>query len=104
MKLSALVDKDTAIGLRLSGLKDIYIAEEDASKKWDEIIKRDDIGIIIITEKIAEEIKNRLYTFRMKKTIPIIVEIPDKYGKITHIDYISNLIKKAVGIEIIKDK
>jgi V/A-type H+-transporting ATPase subunit F len=104
MKLSALVDKDTAIGLRLSGLKDIYISEGDSSNKWEEIIKRDDIGIIIITEKIADEIKNKLYNFRIKKTIPIIVEIPDKHGRISHIDYISNLIKKAVGIEIIKDK
>lgn len=105
MKIVGLIDKDTAIGFRLSGIKELYITNGDVTKKWDEIIKRNDIGIILITEKNAEEIKNRLNNFRLINTIPIIVEIPDKKGRsISHIDYISSLIKKAVGVEIIKDK
>jgi len=105
MKIAGLIDKDTAIGFRLSGVKDLYITNGDSSKKWDEIIERDDVGVIFITEKNAEEIKNKLNDFRLKNTLPIIVEIPDKNGRIiTHIDYISSLIKKAVGVEIIKDK
>jgi len=105
MKIAGLIDNDTAIGLRLAGLKDLYISNGNIYEKWDEIIKRDDIGIILITEKNAEIIKNRLDIFRLKNNIPIIVEIPDKNGRIiSHVDYISNLIKKAVGIEIIKDK
>ena len=39
---------------------------------------------------------------KMQKT-PIIVEIPDKKGRIKdHVDYISRLIKKAVGVEVEK--
>ena len=103
MKITGLLDKDTAIGFRLAGVKDLYISDGDSLNKWDEIIKQDDIGIIFITEKIAKEIRNKLNDFRMKNNIPIIVEIPDKNGRIKdHTDYISNLIKKAVGVEIIK--
>jgi V/A-type H+-transporting ATPase subunit F len=105
MKIAGLLDKDTAIGFKLAGIRDIYISNKDNSKKWDEIIDRDDIGIILITEKIANEIKTKLNDFRLRNTIPIILEIPDKNGRlIDHIDYISSLIKKAVGVEIIKDK
>ena len=104
MKIAGLIDNDTAIGFRLAGLKELYITNGDTSKKWDEIIERDDIGIIFITEKNAEEIKNKLNNFRLKNTLPIIVEIPDKNGRIiSHTDYISSLIKKAVGVEINKD-
>lgn len=105
MKIAGLLDKDTAIGFKLAGIRDIYISNNDTQKKWDEIIERDDIGIILITEKIANEIKTKLNDFRLRNTIPIILEIPDKNGRlIDHIDYISSLIKKAVGVEIIKDK
>ena len=103
MKIAGLLDKDTAIGFRLAGIKELYISNGDSLKKWEEITKNNDIGIIFITEKIANDIKNKLKDFRIKNNIPIIVEIPDKDGRIIeHIDYISNLIKKAVGVEIIK--
>ena len=105
MKITALLDEDTASGFRLAGIKDIYISNDNTNKKWDEIISRDDIGIIFITEKNAEVIKNKLNDFRLKNNIPIILEIPDKNGRIKeHIDYTSNLIKKAVGVDIVKDK
>jgi V/A-type H+-transporting ATPase subunit F len=104
MKIAGLFDKDTATAFRLAGIKDIYICNGDSLKKWNEIIEKDNIGLILITERIAEDIKIKLNDFRLRNTIPIIIEIPDKNGRITdHIDYISNLIKKAVGVDIIKD-
>ena len=105
MKITGLFDKDTAIGFQLAGVKDLYITNGDFLKKWNKITNRDDVGLIFITEKNADEIRNQLNEFRLRNTIPIVVEIPDKNGRIiAHIDYISSLIKKAVGVEIIKDK
>ena len=52
MKLAALCDKDTAVGLRLAGIKDTYILEGNASHVWNEVSSKDDIGILFITEKI----------------------------------------------------
>lgn len=105
MKIAGLFDKDTAIGFRLAGVKELYITNGDLLKKWNEITTREDIGLIFITEKNAEDIRIRLNDFRLRNTIPIVVEIPDKRGRIiNHIDYISSLIKKAVGVEIIIDK
>ena len=55
-------------------------------------------------EKIAKELGKYLIDFRIRNTIPIIVEIPDKKGhQKDHIDYVSTLIKKAVGIEVNKE-
>ena len=104
MKIVGLFDKDTATAFRLAGIKEIYISNDDAMKKFNEIIERNDIGLILINEKIAENIKTKLNEFRLRNTIPIVIEIPDKNGRIPdHIDYISGLIKKAVGVELIKD-
>jgi len=105
MKLAALCDKDTSVGLRLAGIKDTYVSEGKSSDVWDEVSSKDDIGILFITEKIAEELGRELKDFRLKNNIPIIIEIPDKSGrKKEHVDYVSQLIKKAVGVEVVKDK
>ena len=105
MKIVGICDNDTAIGLRLTGVEDLYIPNGDAVKIWNEISDRTDIGVVFITEKIAEKIGKRLIDYRIRNILPIIVGIPDKKGRrIDHMDYVSHLIKKAVGVEISKDK
>ena len=105
MKLAALCDEDTAVGLRLAGIKETYVPKEDSAKIWKELSERDDIGIIFITEQIVEDLHRELKDFRLQNNIPIILEIPDKKGRLQdHADFVSHLIKKAVGVEISKEK
>jgi V/A-type H+/Na+-transporting ATPase subunit F len=103
MKLAALCDKDTAVGLRLAGIQEIYVSEGNEVKLWNQISERDDIGIVFINEKIAEDLDKDLKEYRLRNNVPIIIEIPDKKGRRKdHVDFVSHLIKKAVGVEINK--
>jgi V/A-type H+-transporting ATPase subunit F len=103
MKIAAFCDNDTAVGLRLAGIKDLFISNDNNFELWKQIKEREDIGILFITEQISEDLKKYLKDFRLRNNIPIIVEIPDKKGKIKdHENFISHLIKKAVGIEVKK--
>ena len=103
MKLAALCDKDTAVGLRLAGVQEIYVSEGNEVKLWNQISERDDIGIVFINEKIAEDLGKYLKEYRLRNNVPIIIEIPDKKGRRKdHVDFVSHLIKKAVGVEINK--
>ncbi|MCK5029941.1 MAG: hypothetical protein KAR64_00590 [Thermoplasmatales archaeon] len=103
MKLAALCDKDTAVGLRLAGIQEIYVSEGNEVKLWNQISERDDIGIVFINEKIAEDLGKYLKEYRLRNNVPIIIEIPDKKGRRKdHVDFVSHLIKKAVGVEINK--
>ena len=103
MKIAAFCDNDTAVGMRLAGIKDLFISNDNNYELWNQIKERDDIGILFITEEISEEIEKYLKDFRLRNNVPIIVEIPDKKGKIKeHENFISHLIKKAVGIEVKK--
>jgi V/A-type H+-transporting ATPase subunit F len=103
MKLAAFCDNDTAVGMRLAGVSELFIPNGKPLEVWNQIIERDDIGILFVTERIAEDIEKYLKDFRIRNNIPIIVEIPDKKGrKKDHVDFVSHLIKKAVGIEVKK--
>ena len=105
MKLAALSDKDTAVGLRLAGIQELYVLNGNVKEIWNQISERDDIGILFITEKISEDLGKYLKEFRIRNNIPIIVEIPDKKGRMKdHVDFVSHVIKKAVGVEISKER
>jgi V/A-type H+/Na+-transporting ATPase subunit F len=104
MKIVALCDVDTAIGLRFAGITDVRVPNEQKStiQLWNQIEDdHTDIGLIILTEQLSEQIGKQLNEFRLRNLLPVIVEIPDKKGrKKEHIDYVSQLIKKAVGMDI----
>ncbi len=105
MKLAGFCDKDTATGLRLAGVKELFIPEGNELPLWNELKERDDIGILFITEKVVKILDKHLKDYRIIHNVPIILEIPDKKGRSKdHIDFVSHLIKKAVGIEVNKEK
>ncbi|MCD6571822.1 MAG: V-type ATP synthase subunit F [Thermoplasmata archaeon] len=106
MKVAAICDKDTAIGLRLAGIKDVYTPGNDL-ETFNLINKliEEKFGVVFINEAISNKLGKRLYDIRLQVEVPIIVEIPDKKGHLPeYVDYISKLIKKAVGIEVYKQK
>jgi len=82
----------------------LHVPKGDNSLElWNQISDQDDIGILLITEILAEELDKYLKDFRIRNNLPIIVEIPDKKGRRKdHVDFVSHLIKKAVGIEVNK--
>jgi V/A-type H+-transporting ATPase subunit F len=106
MNVIGLCDKDTAAGLQLAGIQTVYVPDKEKTPLhyWHKIEDNiESIGLIIVTEEIAEQIGKELNEFRLRNIIPIVVEIPDKHGrKKDHTDYVSHLIKKAVGMEIKK--
>jgi len=105
MKVAGLCDHDTAVGLQLAGVSELFVPDGNERQLWNEIAERDDIGIVFVTEHIAETLDRELKEYRLRYHLPIVVEIPDKSGrKKDHVDYVSYLIKKAVGIEVNKER
>jgi V/A-type H+-transporting ATPase subunit F len=104
MKIAALCDQETAVGLRLAGIHELFIPKQVTMiALFQDLTKRTDIGIVLITEPIARDLGLELKEFRIHKKHPIFVEIPDKKGKLEdHVDIVSHLIKRAVGLDVNK--
>ncbi|HID47122.1 MAG TPA: V-type ATP synthase subunit F [Methanothermococcus okinawensis] len=100
MKIGVVGDFHMTVGFRLAGLTDVYQVEtpEDAIKVIEELDRREDIGLIIISEKLGDTLGDKL-----SKINTYIVEVPDKDGPIVRErDPIRELVRKAVGIELKK--
>ena len=100
MKIAALGDQETLTALRLVGIKDTCANKE----KFNELIEDKEVGLILITEKMAEELSTQIHEVRLQRLFPVIVEIPDKGGPREKEDAIGKLIKRAVGVELGKGK
>ncbi|WEU41021.1 MAG: V-type ATP synthase subunit F [Candidatus Odinarchaeum yellowstonii] len=102
MKITAVADEDTVLGLKLAGVNETYIVNTplEAESKIRELSTRSDVGLIIITEQLGSKIRKLIQDI-IRKGVPIILEIPDKTGALKEAeDPIRELVKKAVGVDI----
>lgn len=102
MKIVAIGDEDTVTLFRFLGIEG-YIADKNLHKNFQDIVSQEDVAVIIVTEKVADELMDEIAYIKLQRDLPIIVEIPDKKGKREdREDSIGRLIKRAVGVEIEK--
>ncbi|MBI4399557.1 V-type ATP synthase subunit F [Candidatus Micrarchaeota archaeon] len=103
MKIFVLADKPTCIGFRLAGVENCHVAEgKDAERKLEELMNNEDVGVIVVNEKLLAQID-----WKLKKKIdttarPAVVPVPDKHGPSSEVESLGDMIKKALGFELIK--
>ena len=106
MEIALIGDRHAAYGFKLAGVKQTFLIDELKTRDVRETLRslfNGDIGIILITEKAATEIRSALdEVSRFRKGImPIILEIPDSGGPLVgKTDPMRGLIKRTVGFEI----
>lgn len=101
--IAVLGDKDTVTGFKLGGIKEGRAVEssEEARSNIKNLID-EGYSIILITEKIALE--NRIFIESLTKdsALPMIIEIPDKTGSLGGGDPMNDLIKRVIGVDMVK--
>lgn len=96
-------DEDTVTGFRLAGIREGLVHTEPAitERCIREGLQRD-VGVVIITDRVAEEVRGLLDRLRREKgrVKPIFVEIPDKRGPLEAEDRLQQLVRRVVGADI----
>ena len=95
-------DIDVVSGFRLGGVKRAEVANsaEEAVAAFDKIL---DEEISIITQVLANEIRNHINRKIGSSVLPMIIEIPDKDGSSEgSSDQMADLIKRVIGVEMVK--
>jgi len=77
------------------------VVDGDIEKKFDEVVEDSEVAIVIITERMADKIAKKIEKVKLQRELPVIVEIPDKKGKMEgREDSVEKLVKRAVGVEV----
>jgi V/A-type H+-transporting ATPase subunit F len=102
MKFFLLSDNvDTLTGMRLAGIKGMLVHErEEILDALNDACNNDEIGVLLITELLAEKVPEELKTVRLDFTKPVVTIIPDRHGERRRSDYITSYIKESIGLKI----
>lgn len=101
MQFYVIADENTVTGFRLVGLEgEVVETADEAKEALTKAFSSSDIGIILITERIAASIREEMEEFIFGHTFPLIIEIPDRKGVLEGRTSIREMVNAAVGVKV----
>jgi len=81
MKIKVIGDEFASLGFSLAGIETVTVEDMDSAKeKFDEALEDKEIGIILITEREADLIRDKVNKQKTEGDMPLVVEIPSSSG------------------------
>ena len=88
-------------GLRLAGIEGVVVHErEEILKELEKVKEEKEVGILLITELLAERVQPEINDLKLARNMPIIVEIPDRHGTRRPSDFLTRYIRESIGLKI----
>ena len=102
MRMYLLSDNvDTLTGMRMSGVEGVVLHEEQELRdKLNTLLDEEDIAVIMITSTLVNLISETIYDLKLKRSKPLIIEIPDRHGNGRTKDSITKYVKDAIGVDM----
>lgn len=100
MNILCIADRDSGLGFRLTGVETRDVSTKDeASEALDAALSRENIGVIIVTQRCASFIHDRIEDLVYSKKLPLILEVPSR-GEPKKKLSAGAMLKKAIGISV----
>lgn len=102
MRINLISDNvDTRTGMRLVGVDGAVVhTREELAQELERVLKDKDIGIIAVMEELAGKFPDLINAVKETRSIPLIVEIPNRHGSKREKDFLSKYVKEAVGVKV----
>ncbi|MCI8599831.1 MAG: ATP synthase subunit F [Lachnospiraceae bacterium] len=102
MKMYVISDNlDTWIGMRLAGIEGSVVNGKDELKAaLDRVLADKEIAIIVLTEKFGREYPELIDEVRLSRSLPLLIEIPDRHGTQRGENFITAYVNEAIGLKL----
>lgn len=92
---------DTCTGLRLVGVDGaVAHTREEVAAELNKVLRDREIGIVIIMEKLARQYPDLIDDIKTNRSLPLVVEIPDRHGTGRQKDFLSHYVREAIGVKL----
>ena len=89
------------MGMRFAGIPGVVVhEEEEVRRELTQAIEREDIAVILMTEKLVSLCPDIVYDLKLNRKKPLIVEIPDRHGNGRTADSITRYVREAIGVKL----
>lgn len=100
MSIFVIGDRHTLLGFGLVGVAGKEAADGgEARRILDELLSQDDVDLILVTEDLAAQMREKMDYLRLNLLHPVVVEIPAS-GSEQQPRSLRDLVQKIVGIRL----
>ncbi len=101
MQFFVIGDEETVLGFSLVGVSGRVVTSPDETRDaLKEAFQAEGLGIIILSERVAETIRAEVNQYLYKTSFPLIIEIPDRLGPMEGRGSVRDMIRSAVGVHL----
>ena len=101
MKVFVIGDETTILGYKLAGIPGVIVNnQEEAADALKAATQDPDMGIILITQRLAAEIQPLVDEAKLKLATPVVLEIPDRDGPIEDRESALAIVQRLIGIKV----
>ena len=104
LTIRVVTGPETAAGFRLAGIEvDVVLSPEEASKRLHRRLADESCGLLIVDEKIMEQMEEPLRRRLERAGLPIVVPVPVDmtWGEEERsMDYLLRLIRRSIGFHM----
>jgi V/A-type H+-transporting ATPase subunit F len=101
MKVLVIGHPEAVLGFSLAGVSGrVATSAAELNQALDEIQASRDVGIVLVTQDVAQLIPARMEHLKLRSTIPLVVEIPAQGGVPEGQESLGEIVLRAIGIKL----
>jgi vacuolar-type H+-ATPase subunit F/Vma7 len=101
MKVLVIGHPEAVLGFSLAGVSGrVATTAAELNEALDEVQSSRDVGIVLVTEDVAQLIPARMEHLKLRSTIPLVVEIPAKGSVAESQESLGEIVLRAIGIKL----
>jgi V/A-type H+-transporting ATPase subunit F len=101
MKVLVIGHPEAVLGFSLAGVGGrVATTADEVNQALDEAQASKDVGIVLVTQDVAELIPARMERLKLRSTIPLVVEIPSAGGVPEGQSSLGEIVLRAIGIRL----
>ena len=100
MKTFVIAGEDAVLGFSLAGVPGKIVAtEEETHDAFEQALHTEELGVLLITEPVAQMIRPKIDAWIIGGRQPLIMEIPDVQGPRAGRRTPHEFVKSAIGVK-----
>jgi len=101
MKVLVIGHPEAVLGFSLAGVSGrAATTAAEVNQALDDVQAAKDVGIVLVTQDVAELIPARVEHLKLRSTIPLVVEIPSPAGVPEGQASLGEIVLRAIGIKL----
>ncbi len=101
MKILVIGHPEAVLGFSMAGVGGrVANTADEVNQALDDAQASKDVGIVLVTQDVAELIPARMEHLKLRSTVPLVVEIPAAGGAPEGQELLGEIVLRAIGIRL----